>query len=169
MSRVRLSHFDRAARLRGAERLPQRRQHALPLPQLTTWAKHWSAIGAGLPAEAINVAREDPVNADLLYVGTDRGVYASLDRGKSWRSLQSNLPNVPVHDLVVHPRERELVAGTHGRSAWVLDVLPLQELTPALQSEALKLFPVEIRTPSATGVRARHWVRRDGLPAKPGG
>lgn len=105
--------------------------------------RHWTAIGAGLPAEAVNVVREDPVNPDLLYVGTDRGVYASLDRGKSWQSLQSNLPNVPVHDLVVHPRDRELVAGTHGRSAWVLDVLPLQELTPALQAEALKLFPVE--------------------------
>ncbi|MGH8165263.1 MAG: WD40/YVTN/BNR-like repeat-containing protein, partial [Rhodanobacteraceae bacterium] len=80
--------------------------------------KHWTDISRGLPHEAINVVREDPVNQDVLYVGTDRGVYVSLDRGKSWLSLQANLPNVPVMDLVVHPRERELIAGTHGRSVW---------------------------------------------------
>ncbi|UXI68186.1 WD40/YVTN/BNR-like repeat-containing protein [Tahibacter amnicola] len=105
--------------------------------------QRWTSIGKGLPDEPINVVREDPVNADVLYVGTDRGVYVSRDRGNSWESLQANLPNVPVHDLIVHPRERELVAATHGRSAWVVDVLPVQELTPVLAKEALKLFPLE--------------------------
>jgi hypothetical protein len=95
-----------------------------------------------LPAEPVNVVREDPVNADLLYVGTDRGVYVSLDRGSSWQALQSGLPNVPVHDLVVHPRDRELVAGTHGRSVWIVDVLPLQELTEKVREQAAHLFYV---------------------------
>lgn len=103
----------------------------------------WRDIGAGLPAEPVNVVREDPVNPEVLYVGTDRGVYVSLDRGGSWASLDGNLPNVPVHDLVVHPRDRELVAGTHGRSAWVVDVLPVQELTPAVRAAPVHLFHID--------------------------
>ena len=107
------------------------------------FGRNWRAIGAGLPAEALNVVREDPVNADLLYVGSDRGVYASLDRGASWMALAGGLPKVPVHDLIVHPRDRELIAGTHGRSAWVLDVLPLQELSAAVRSKAVHLFHLD--------------------------
>jgi photosystem II stability/assembly factor-like uncharacterized protein len=99
----------------------------------------WRDIGRGLPAAPVNVVREDPENADVLYVGTDRGVYVSLDRGRNWDSLQQNLPNVPVHDLIVHPRDRELVAGTHGRSAWIVDVLPVQELA-AVRDEAVHVF-----------------------------
>lgn len=105
--------------------------------------KTWSSIVGDLPAEAINVVREDPVSADVLYVGTDRGVYVSLDRGVTWQGVGRGLPNVPVHDVIVHPRDRELVAGTHGRSAWVLDALPIQELTPELRGKALHVFPVE--------------------------
>ena len=102
--------------------------------------KHFKDISKGLPAEAINVIREDPLMEDILYVGTDRGVYVSTDRGDSWSALQGGLPNVPVHDLVVHPRERELVAGTHGRSIWIVDVLPLQDLVEAGSDTSLKVF-----------------------------
>ncbi|RMH20318.1 MAG: glycosyl hydrolase [Acidobacteria bacterium] len=102
----------------------------------------WSSIAAGLPAEPINVVREDPIVEDVLYAGTDRGVYVSLDRGATWQALQAELPNVPVHDLAVHRRDRELVAGTHGRSVWVVDVLPVQELVNVRQ-EAVHLFPLE--------------------------
>lgn len=104
--------------------------------------KTWTSIAAGLPGEPINVVREDPVNEDVLYVGTDRGVYVSLDRGKTWQGLDGTMPNVPVHDLAVHPRERELVAGTHGRSVYILDVLPVQELA-GVQDDAVHVFPVE--------------------------
>ena len=104
--------------------------------------KTWTSLAAGLPAEAVNVVREDPVNADVLYVGTDRGVYVSLDRGANWQGLPSGLPNVPVHDLVIHPRERELVAGTHGRSIYILDALPIQEAA-AVKDEAVHVFPLE--------------------------
>ena len=102
----------------------------------------WTSISAGLPAETVNVVREDPVNAEVLYVGTDRGAYASLDRGASWQALPTGLPNVPVHDLIVHPRERELVAATHGRSMYVLDVLPIQELTPEVREKPVHVFPL---------------------------
>ncbi len=87
--------------------------------------------------------REDPVQADVLYVGTDRGAYVSLDRGTTWQGLPGGLPNVPVHDLIVHPRERELVAATHGRSMYVLDALPIQELTETVRAESVHVFPVE--------------------------
>ena len=102
----------------------------------------WKPLSAGLPSETVNVVREDPVNPDVLYVGTDRGVFASLDRGASWLALDAALPSVPVHDLKVHPTQRELVAGTHGRSVWVLDALPVQELTN-VREEAVHVFPLE--------------------------
>ncbi len=102
----------------------------------------WTQVAAGLPAEPVNVIREDPVKADVLYAGTDRGVYASLDRGASWQALSSGLPNVPVHDLIVHPRERELVAATHGRSIFILDALPIQELTAEVREQPVHVFPV---------------------------
>jgi hypothetical protein len=92
----------------------------------TDYGRSWQNIGSGIPGGPINVVREDPKNADILYVGTDLGVYVSLDAGESWHSLSTNLPTTPVHDLVVHPRESELVIGTHGRSAWVLDIAPIR-------------------------------------------
>ena len=105
--------------------------------------KTFRDISKGLPAEAVNVIREDPLMENILYVGTDRGVYVSTDRGDSWSALQGGLPNVPVHDLVVHPRERELVAGTHGRSIWIVDVLPLQDLVEAGNDTVLKVFYID--------------------------
>lgn len=103
----------------------------------------WEDISDGLPDEPINVVREDPVNPDVLYVGTDRSVYVSLDQGANWQSLAARLPNVPVHGLVVHPRDRELVAGTHGRSVWVIDVLPVQDLSPEVREKAVHIYPME--------------------------
>jgi photosystem II stability/assembly factor-like uncharacterized protein len=105
--------------------------------------RNWKSIAANLPAEAINVIKEDPVNPDLLYVGSDRGVYASLDRGSHWEALDAGLPNVPVHDLVVHPRDRRLVAATHGRSVWIVDVLPLQDLSADVRAKPVHLFHVD--------------------------
>jgi photosystem II stability/assembly factor-like uncharacterized protein len=103
----------------------------------------WKLISDGLPAEPVNVIAEDPENEDLLYVGTDRGVYVSRDGGGSWIGLNSALPHVPVHDLVVHPRDHELVAGTHGRSVWVIDVEALQLLDEEIEAKALHVFGIE--------------------------
>ncbi len=88
----------------------------------------WASIVGNLPEIGhVHVMREDPVKRDLLYVGTEFGLFISLDAGKTWHK-QKHLPTVPVHDLVVHPRDRELVIGTHGRAIWIMDVLPLQDL-----------------------------------------
>jgi photosystem II stability/assembly factor-like uncharacterized protein len=126
----------------------------------------WTSLAAGLPADALNVVREDPVNPDVLYVGSDRSVYVSLDAGKSWQGIGSGLPTVPVHDLIVHPRDRELVAGTHGRSAWVIDALPIQELTPDLMGQNAHLFPVEeVEFKRSWRKRRRPW-RHDASAAR---
>jgi hypothetical protein len=81
----------------------------------------------------------------LLYLGTERGVMFSPDAGKTWKSLQLNLPTVPVHDLVV--KDDDLVVGTHGRSIWILDDLtPVRETTDAIRKKAAHLFPVQPAT-----------------------
>jgi ligand-binding sensor domain-containing protein len=82
------------------------------------------------------VIREDPKNKNILYVGTDMGVYVSLNRGKKWYSLCGNLPTTPVHDLVVHPRENKMIIGTHGRGCYILDVTPIHQML-ALPGEKL--------------------------------
>lgn len=84
--------------------------------------KTWKLISMDLPLEPVNVIREDPDVPNQLYLGTDLGIYMSRDGGDTWQSLCNNLPTVAVHDLFIHPRERELVIGTHGRSVYVLDV-----------------------------------------------
>ena len=82
----------------------------------------WREIAGNIPKDDYTrVIREDPAHRGLLYVGTETGVYVSFDDGESWRSLQANLPTVPVYDLLV--KENDLVAATHGRSFWVLDQL----------------------------------------------
>jgi ligand-binding sensor domain-containing protein len=86
----------------------------------------WNNIGAGIPCGPINVVHEDPQVSGLLYVGTDLGVYVSLDDGQTWEVLGAGLPNTFVHDLVVHPRDGVLLAATHGRGVWQLDVRTLQ-------------------------------------------
>ncbi len=101
------------------------------------------SIAANLPTGApdfVHVVREDPRNESLLFVGTDVGVYASLDRGGSWRRFMESLPATPVHDLRIHPRDRELIAGTHGRSIWIVDIVPLQDLTANVLADGARVF-----------------------------
>ncbi len=106
----------------------------------------WLKLGGNLPAEPINVVREDPVNKNILYVGTDNGLYVSLDGGNSFMSLFNGLPDVPVHDLVIHPRDNEIVVGTHGRSVYIGDVSYIQKLTPDVLNEEIKLFALNNKT-----------------------
>jgi hypothetical protein len=101
----------------------------------------WTSLAANLPSGApVNVVRADPVNPDLLFAGTERAAYASVDGGRRWIRLGNGLPTVPVEDLLIHPRDRELAAGTHGRGFYILDILPLQELTPEVLRSDLHLF-----------------------------
>ena len=126
----------------------------------------WRAIGADLPAEPVNVAKEDPANPDVLYVGTDGGLYVSLDRGDSFHPMrgqraegdEAEMPNVPVHDVVVHAGERDLLVGTHGRSLWLADVEHVQALSPARLSAPLDVFaPDTLRHSTRWGSRGYAW------------
>lgn len=107
------------------------------------YGKTWKQLGKDLPAEPVNVIREDPTNENLLFVGTDHGVYASLDRGESFMLMNKDLPAVAVHDLVIHPRENDLVVGTHGRSIFIADISAVQKLDKEMQAKKLHLFAVE--------------------------
>ncbi len=107
----------------------------------TDYGNTWKSITSNLPSEPTNVIREDPRRRNLLYVGTERGIYASFDGGGTWASLVNNLPTVPVVDLKIHPRENDLIIATYGRSVWVMNVGPLQELTDWVKTSGLHLFP----------------------------
>lgn len=116
--------------------------HAPLLYRTADLGRTWTSIAGNLPKnEPADVIREDPKSADLLYAGTEYGFYASLDRGTTWSKL-GDLPTVPVDDVVIHERDRDLVVATHGRSLFVIDdVTALQELTPEVRGKALHFFP----------------------------
>ena len=119
----------------------------------TDAGKTWSSIAANLPAEPVNVIKQDPVNPKTLYLGTEFAAYVSLDDGASWNDLNKNLPRVSVQDLLVHPRDNDLVIGTHGRGIYVLDhIKPLQEFAPSIKEKASHLFGIDdwIPTPRAS-------------------
>ncbi len=81
-----------------------------------------------------------PRNPNLLFVGTDVGAYVSTDMGGHWQKFMNGLPTVPVHDLKIHPRDRELIAATHGRSIWIVDIAPLEEMTDQVMAAPAYLF-----------------------------
>jgi len=112
----------------------------------------WKSLSRGLPEfYSVSVVREDLRNPDLLFIGTERGAFFSLDRGTGWVRFKGNLPLVPVDDIAIHPRENDLIFGTHGRSVWILDdMTPLSQLTPdtlAAQSHLFDIRPALIFNP----------------------
>ena len=108
----------------------------------TDYGKTWTSLKGNLPESVANVIIQDPVEPDLLYTGLDIGTYVSFDKGKSW-SLLSGIPNAPSYDMVVHPRDYELVVGTHGRSAYVADAKPLQKVAQKGESTPIIAFEME--------------------------
>jgi photosystem II stability/assembly factor-like uncharacterized protein len=110
----------------------------------TDFGKTWTRLSAGLPPQGfVWVVKQDPRNPRLLWAGTELGLYASHDEGRSWRKTHlKNFPTVAVHDILVHPRENDLILGTHGRALWVFDdATPLQQWDPAAPLTA-RLFDV---------------------------
>ena len=100
----------------------------------TDYGTTWQDIGEGIPGGPVNVIREDPVNAETLYVGTDLGVYISRDAARSWQVLGSNLPITFVHDLVIHERDKTAVIATHGRGVFTLDIAKMPSV-PAVSGD----------------------------------
>jgi photosystem II stability/assembly factor-like uncharacterized protein len=103
----------------------------------------WKPISSNLPQNTgvVNVIREHPRNTNLLFVGTEFGLFASIDRGANWMQIRQNLPTVPVDDILIHPRENDLILGTHGRSIWIMDdITALEQLNPSTMDNSVYLF-----------------------------
>ncbi len=107
------------------------------------FGRTFSSISGNLPVGSVKVITEDPRNRNLLYVGTEFGLFVSLDGGQEWKRFQNGLPTVRVDDILVHPRDNDLVVGTHGRSIWIIDdITPLQQFAPELEAGGPFLFEV---------------------------
>ncbi len=141
VSRVEASHFDPGTAyvsFDGHENADFR-----PWVFLTRdYGKTWRNITANLPqSHPVYVVREDLKNPQLLFVGTEFAVFFSLNGGRTWSKLNQNLPTVAVHDLVIHPRDNDLIAGTHGLGIWIMDdISPLQQATEDVLSSSAYLF-----------------------------
>ncbi len=133
----------------------------------------WTALAADLPEGTVYVLAEDRRNPDLLFVGTEAGVFATLDGGRSWRPFGTGLPpNALVHDLLVHPRANDLVVATHGRGIFVTDISPLQEMTGGYHDEAVHLFEIEPkvqRTVRRVKLEGSDGDRKFSAPNEPAG
>lgn len=125
----------------------------------TDYGKSWKSVKGNLPESVANVIIQDPVNADLLYCGLDNGTYVSLDRGNTWHLFNAML-NVAAYDMVVHPRENELIVGTHGRSIFVADVKPLQGFKNGGMNKAIVAYNAEpIRHSDRWGEKQFGWSK----------
>ncbi len=141
VSRIEPSHFDPGACYVALDN--HRNDDWKPyLFKTTDFGKTWTSLASNLPANGnINALREDLDNPNLLFLGTEFGLYVSLDGGREWKKFMTGMPNVRVDDILIHPRDRDLIIGTHGRSIYILDdITPLEQMKPATLSADLTLF-----------------------------
>ncbi len=143
ISRIDASHFDAGAAYVAID--GHRSNDLKPYVYVTRdFGRTWTNISAGLPQYGIvQVVREDPKNRDLLYAGTEFGLFISLDGGKSWERFMNNYPTVRTDDILVHPRDGDLIVATHGRSIWIADdITPLQQMNAPVAAADAMLFDV---------------------------
>ena len=107
------------------------------------FGKNWTPVMGNISRGIIYVITEDHRNPDLLFLGKDFEVCVTIDGGKNWMSLKNNMPTNSVYDLVIHPRENELVAATHGRGIYVTDISPLQQLNKEILKMDMHLFQIQ--------------------------
>ena len=134
----------------------------------TDFGATWTRIASGLPdvAEATSIV-EDTVNPNLLFLGTSTGVFASFDSGANWVSFKSNMGPAPVTDLLVHPREGDLVVGTYGRGVWIANIVPLRGVNTALLSSEAALLPVRSFAERNEGSFGNYRLLGDRYPVTP--
>lgn len=105
------------------------------------YGRNWYRINKGLEGQNVRVIREDIANANLLFAGTETAVYYSINAGMQWQKLKLNMPTVSIYDMKIHPRENDLIIGTHGRGIWIMDdISPLQQLAADVLEKELHLF-----------------------------
>jgi photosystem II stability/assembly factor-like uncharacterized protein len=147
VSRVRPSKFDAATCFVTIEG----HESAVFKPfvfKTSDYGKTWTNITANLPdGQPVYVIEQDNKNPDLLFVGTEFGIYFSITGGQRWTKFNINLPTVAVHDILIHPREPDLIIGTHGRGIWIMDdISALQQMTPQVRTTEAHLFNNKIAT-----------------------
>ena len=126
--------------------------------QSDDYGQTWKSISGNIALSPVNVIKEDPVNENVLYVGTDNAAYVSFDQGGSWEMFSSGLPKVAYHDIVLQSEANDLVLGTHGRSIYRTNVTALQQ-NATTSSEAITLFDVEsIRASRRWGGAWNQWL-----------
>ncbi len=121
----------------------------------TDGGKTWTSLVTPQVEGYAFCIRQDPVNPNLLFLGTEFGLFISVDGGANWARFENNLPKVAVHDIAIHPRDHALVLGTHGRGAIIIDdITPLRQITPEVLAKPLHFFstaPTVLRDPGAGG------------------
>ena len=143
ISRIDASHFDAATAYVSVD--GHRSDDLKPYVFVTRdYGATWQSIANNLPGYGnVQVVREDPKNKDLLYVGTEFGLFISMNGGRDWKKFMGDFPTVRVDDILVHPRDGDLIVATHGRSVLIADdITPLQQLTPAVLADDATLFDI---------------------------
>jgi hypothetical protein len=146
VSRVEASHFDpgTAYVTFDAHRIDDHKPYVF---KTTDFGKSWTSISSNLPPGNVNVIREDPKNRNLLYLGTEYAFFISLNGGREWKKFMNGLPTVRIDDILVHPRDNDLIVGTHGRSIYIIDdITSLQQLSDAVMSTDAHLFDIRPAT-----------------------
>jgi hypothetical protein len=146
VSRVEASHFDAGTAYATFDG-HRTDDHKAYVFITKDFGETWTSISANLPAANVNVIREDPKNRSLLYLGNEYGFYVSLNGGKEWKPFMNGLPTVRIDDIMVHPRDNDLIVGTHGRSIWIIDdITALQQLTAETQATDATLLDIRPAT-----------------------
>lgn len=143
ISRIDASHFDAGTAYVAVD--GHRSDDLKPYVFVTRdYGKTFQLISATLPQSGnVQVVREDPKNPSLLYAGTEFGLFVTLDGGAHWEKFMNNYPTVRTDDILIHPRDGDVIVATHGRSLWIADdVTPLQQFTPAVAAQDVALFDV---------------------------
>ncbi|MEO6876862.1 MAG: hypothetical protein ABI205_00170, partial [Gemmatimonadaceae bacterium] len=143
ISRIDASHFDAGTAYVSID--GHRSDDMKPYILVThDYGKTFQNISATLPPFGnVQVVREDPRNKELLYAGTDLGMFISLDAGAHWQTFMNNYPTVRTDDILIHPRDGDLIVASHGRSLWIADdITALQQFTPAVAAQDVALFDV---------------------------
>ena len=123
----------------------------------TDFGKTWTSIVGDLPAETINVVREDSKEPNTLYLGTDLGAFVSRDGGAHWETFGNGLGHLPVHDIAIHERDDQIVLATHARGLFVTPLAPIRALDAATLKTDVKVLPIEdIRVPESRARRPRY-------------
>ncbi len=166
VSRIEASHFDKGTAYVSFDG-HRSDNFGTWIYKTTDFGSSWTSLRANLPeGEVVRVVREDHKNPNLLFIGTETGVWFTIDGGQNWERLKNNMPTVSVYDIKIHPRDNDLIVGTHGRSIWVLDdITPLQQLTDEVLDNKGYLFSQRRATiwenVSRGGQRGHFWYAGD--------